>query len=211
MDVDLLEHGRRVSTASTCPSSHANHEIRYRSNSSVKLRIELTISPFTYCYPVIYMMRAPSASYEFSLPVNIAMFLTLITCYIIFDGSMAQKSAFKLQQQGDFVPRGAFPQVPWSVVKNPTYVQTKHGNKLLTGGWWQFARKINYTSDWIQSVTWGLTGGLNTIITMWYPIFFLAVLVHRCERDFKKCSRKYGEDWDEYCRIVKYKFIPGVY
>lgn len=168
-------------------------------------------SPFTYCYPVIYMSRVPTAAYEFSLPVNILMFTTLIVAYWIFDSSMAQKSAFKLQQQGDFKPRGAFPEVPWSVVENPTYIQTKHGNKLLTSGWWQFARKINYSADWTQSVTWGLTGGLNTVITMWYPIFFLAVLIHRCERDFEKCSRKYGEDWDEYCRVVKYKFIPGVY
>lgn len=157
------------------------------------------------------MSRMPASTYEFPLYGQIMMFSTLLICYYIFDSSMAQKSSFKLQQQGDFYQRKAFPVVPWSVIEDPTYIQTKHGNKLLTSGWWGYVRKPNYSADWIQSVTWGLSGGLVTPITMWYPIFFLAVLVHRCERDFAKCSRKYGEDWDEYCRIVPYKFIPYVY
>ena len=197
MDVDILEHGRSVSRRSSqpSPSLHADHQIR----------------PFTYCYPTIYMVRSDPSTYQFPLWGNIAMFITLITCYYVFDSSMAQKSTFKMQQQGDYKPRNAFPVVPWSTVKNPTYIQTKHGNKLLTSGWWQFARKINYTADWFQALTWGLTGGFNTPITLFYPVFFLAVLVHRCGRDFEKCARKYGDDWVEYCKVVKYKFIPGIY
>jgi delta24(24(1))-sterol reductase len=157
------------------------------------------------------MTRNATSKYEYGLAGQIAMYTTLLVCYYVFDCSMSQKSCFKLQQQGDYKPRGAFPVLPGAVVKNPTYIQTKHGNKLLTNGLWQYARKINYTADWIQSLTWGLSGGLQTPITMWYPFFFLAVLLHRCERDFAKCSRKYGEDWDEYCRQVPYKYIPYVY
>ncbi|KIR81692.1 delta24(24(1))-sterol reductase [Cryptococcus gattii EJB2] len=167
--------------------------------------------PMTYVYPAIYMSRAPIESYEFSRLGSFALFSTLMLCYYIFDCSMAQKSVFKMQQQGEYKPRKAFPQLPWAELKNPTYIQTKHGNKLLTSGFWRFARKPNYTADWIQACTWGLTAGFNTIITMWYPIFFLAVLIHRCERDFAKCARKYGDDWDEYCKTVKWKFIPGIY
>ncbi|OCF55613.1 delta24(24(1))-sterol reductase [Kwoniella mangroviensis CBS 10435] len=167
--------------------------------------------PFTYCYPVIYMARAPPSTYEFPLWGNIAMFVTLVTFYYIFDCSMAQKSNFKMHQQGEHNPRKAFPVLYGSDLKNPTYIQTKHGNKLLTGGLWRYARKINYTADWIQACTWGLTAGFNTPITMFYPIFFLAVLTHRCGRDFAKCSVKYGEDWDEYCKVVRWKFIPYIY
>ena len=54
---------------------------------------------------------------------------------------MAQKSAFKMQQQGVYVPRKSFPQLPGAIVENPTYIETKHGNKLLTSGWWAYARK----------------------------------------------------------------------
>lgn len=111
----------------------------------------------------------------------------------------------------EYVDRGAFPNLPGRVVENPTFIQTKHGNKLLTSGWWAYLRKPNYTADWIQSCTWGLSAGLNTPITLFYPIFFLAVLTHRCGRDFEKCERKYGEDWVEYCKVVKWRFIPYVY
>lgn len=157
------------------------------------------------------MVRSSPSTYEFPLWGQIAMVTTLIVCYCIFDSSMAQKSNFKMQQQGEYRQRNAFPVIPWSSIENPTYIQTKHGNKLLTSGWWQFARKINYTADWIQSVTWGLTAGFNTPITMFYPVCFLAVLVHRCGRDFEKCERKYGEDWEAYCKVVKWRFIPGIY
>ena len=116
-----------------------------------------------------------------------------------------------MQQQGAYTPRNAFPTLPWSEIRDPTYIQTKHGNKLLTSGWWAYARKPNYSADWVQSLTWGLTAGFNTPITLFYPIFFLAVLTHRCGRDFEKCARKYGEDWEEYCSVVKWRFIPGVY
>jgi hypothetical protein len=58
-----------------------------------------------------------------------------------FDTSMSQKSRFKMQMQGTYEPRWTFPQLPWGTIENPTYIETAHGNKLLTSGWWQFARK----------------------------------------------------------------------
>jgi delta24(24(1))-sterol reductase len=157
------------------------------------------------------MTRSPLSTYEFSLFGKALMLVTLVGGYCIFDCCMAQKSNFKLQQQGEYKPRNAFPVIPGSYIEDPKYIQTKHGNKLLVDGWWVYARKINYTADWVQALTWGLAAGTNTIITMFYPIFFLAVLTHRCGRDFEKCARKYGDDWVEYCKVVPYKFIPGVY
>ena len=44
-----------------------------------------------------------------------------------WDTAMAQKSHFKMQQQGITEFRKAFPQLPGNTVKNPTYIQTKHG------------------------------------------------------------------------------------
>jgi len=157
------------------------------------------------------MVRNPVASYEFPVVGSIAALATLLAAYWVFDSAMAQKSIFKMQQQGEYKIRYAFPVLPGIVIQDPSYIQTKHGNKLLTDGWWQYARKINYTADWIQSCMWAVSGGFVTPITYFYPAFFLAVLTHRCGRDFEKCARKYGEDWEEYCKVVKYKFIPGIY
>lgn len=192
----FLEHGRRVSRQADCQEIHVDSLLR---------------SPFTYCYPTLYMARNDPSTYHFSLVANIALYVTLLCAYYVFDCAMAQKSAFKMQQQGVYVPRKTFPQLPGAIVENPTYIQTKHGNKLLTSGFWAWARKPNYTADWIQSLTWGMCAGFNTPITFFYPAFFLAVLTHRCSRDFERCARKYGDDWKRYCEVVKYRFIPGVY
>ncbi|KAG9001466.1 C-24(28) sterol reductase [Tulasnella sp. JGI-2019a] len=167
--------------------------------------------PFTYCYPTLYMVRRHPDTYKFPLWGNIALYSTLMIAHYIFDTSMAQKSHFKMQMQGVYQERMTFPQWPWSTIKNPNFIQTAHGNKLLTSGWWAFARKPNYSADWIQSLTWGLSAGFSSIIPYYYSVFFFVVLVHRCSRDFERCAQKYGKDWEEYCRRVPYKFIPGVY
>ena len=77
-----------------------------------------------------------------------------------FDTSMSQKSRFRMQMQGITTFRNSFPQLPWSIIENPKFIQTAHGyvfvlhfcgcshshtlnsNRLLTNGWWAYARKI---------------------------------------------------------------------
>ena len=54
---------------------------------------------------------------------------------------MSQKSRFKMQTQGITTFRKAFPQLPGGTLKNPTFIQTAHGNRLLTSGWWAWSRK----------------------------------------------------------------------
>jgi delta24(24(1))-sterol reductase len=100
---------------------------------------------------------------------------------------MAQKSRFKMAQDGNTRVRKAFPHLPGSEVKNPKFIQTAQGNKLLIDGWWAYARKPNYTADMVQSFTWAVCAGFVTPITFYYPVFFLAVLLHRTGRDFERC------------------------
>jgi delta24(24(1))-sterol reductase len=87
-------------------------------------------------------------------------------------------------------------------------------------------------ADWTMSFTWGLVVGSASPIPYFYSIFFITVLVHRTTRDFERCvlhksiknrvlliractttrcAIKYGKDWERYCEIVRWKFIPGVY
>ncbi|BCS02683.1 uncharacterized protein AKAW2_60947S [Aspergillus luchuensis] len=37
------------------------------------------------------------------------------------------------------------------------------------------------------------------------------MIVHRCFRDEEKCADKYGSGWDEYCRRVPWRIVPGVF
>lgn len=103
-----------------------------------------------------------------------------------WDTSMAQKSHFKMQTQGVLNFRRTFPQLPWHTVENPTFIQTAHGNRLLTSGWWRYSRKPNYVADFTMSFTWAAIIGTVTFIPYFYPVFFITVLVHRCSRDFER-------------------------
>jgi len=153
--------------------------------------------PFTYCYSVVYMAAHPPHYYKFSTPTYVFMFSLLLFVHWVFDSSMAQKSRFRMQLQGTLKVRWTFPQWPWSTLEDPKYLQTEHGNALLIDGWWQFLRKPNYTADLVQSFLWGAIAGFSSPIPYFYFCFFIAVLIHRCGRDFDRCARKYGKDWDK--------------
>ncbi|QSZ30629.1 hypothetical protein DSL72_000187 [Monilinia vaccinii-corymbosi] len=60
-------------------------------------------------------------------------------------------------------------------------------------------------------VTQGAARGWGMIITYFYVVYFGVLLVHREMRDEEKCERKYGEDWNKYKEIVRYRIIPGIY
>lgn len=57
----------------------------------------------------------------------------------------------------------------------------------------------------------GSARGWGMIITYFYVVYFAVLLIHRERRDEAKCIRKYGEDWQRYREIVKYRIIPGIY
>ena len=80
-------------------------------------------------------------NYRFSTPTYIALYTTHLVAYYIFDTSMSQKSRFKMQGQGITTYRKTFPQLPWGTLKEPAYIQTAHGNRLLIDGWWRYSRK----------------------------------------------------------------------
>ncbi|KAK5003176.1 c-5 sterol desaturase [Elasticomyces elasticus] len=120
-------------------------------------------------------------------------------------------------------------------VKHLKYIQTSAGSRLLTTGWWGQARHINYLGDWLMSwayclptgvagyiirrsiitgqktVTQGEARGWGIPITYFFMLYFAVLLIHRERRDEEKCKKKYGKDWEEYCRIVKWRILPGVY
>jgi len=116
------------------------------------------------------------------------------------------------------------------------YITTHTGSKLLTSGWWGQARHINYLGDWVLSWSYCLptllagykltpsilTPGSRLVttdgmvgaaipVTYFYMLYFAILLIHREMRDEEKCRRKYGKDWDAYCKKVPYRIVPGVY
>jgi Delta14-sterol reductase len=119
--------------------------------------------------------------------------------YYIFRSSNLQKHRFRTQ--------------PGSLIwgKEPSFIETKRGTRLLTSGWWGVARHTNYLGDLMMALAWCLPAGFSHITPYFYFIYFAPLLIDRERRDHRVCKEKYGADWDEYCRRVRYRILPGVY
>jgi len=178
--------------------------------------------PFTYCYSSLYLLQhhlnevqktgnPTSGIITHSTWFSCLLWIALLGAYYIWDTANSQKNRFRMQIEGTYTPRYTFPQLPWGTLTQPDYIQTQHGNLLLVSGWYRYARKIHYTADLIMALSWGLVAGFDSVIPYFYPVFFLFVLTHRVSRDMERCQKKYGNDWDEYCKRVKWIFIPGIY
>lgn len=170
--------------------------------------------PFTYCYGAVYLMKyelTTGQTIQHSWAYTVGLYITLLFAYYVFDTGNSQKNRFRMEQNGSFVVRKAFPQLPWGHIKNPSYIKTEHGNLLLTSGWWGVVRKPHYTADLLQSLSWGLMCGFGSFLPYFYVCFFTCVLTHRVSRDMERCAKKYGKDWDTYCERVPYIFIPYVF
>lgn len=87
----------------------------------------------------------------------------------------------------------------------------EHESLLITSGWWGLSRHANYLADLIFSWAMCATCGFTHLLPWSYFFFMCVLLCHRASRDEKRCRNKYGAAWDEYCRRVKWRIVPGVY
>lgn len=156
---------------------------------------DLAWVPFTYSLQARYLVDHDPHLSAWALAAVLA---TNALGYCIFRGANSQKDAFRRD-----------PDAP--DVRHLKYLQTKRGTRLLTSGWWGAARKINYTGDWMMGLSWCMLCGFDSIVPYYYAIYFAILLVHRSIRDDGMCKAKYGEDWDEYKRLVPYRFVPGLF
>lgn len=62
-----------------------------------------------------------------------------------------------------------------------------------------------------REVIQGDAKGWAIPLTYFYVLYFAVLLIHRNGRDEMKCQRKYGEDWDKYKKIVRWKIVPGLF
>lgn len=123
--------------------------------------------------------------------------------------------ALSNNQKDEFKSMGNSMKIHGRLVKsiNCTYVTVdghQHESKLLISGWWGLCRHINYTGDILLSLAYSLACGYTHIFPYFYVIYLTMLLVHRTIRDEAKCSAKYGKKWYQYCKLVPYRFIPGL-
>lgn len=87
----------------------------------------------------------------------------------------------------------------------------KHENILLVSGFWGVARHFHYVPELTLALTWSLPAGMTHFLPYFYLMFLTILLVDRAGRDDLRCRTKYGPSWEEYCRRVPYKILPGIY
>jgi delta24(24(1))-sterol reductase len=165
--------------------------------------------PFVYCFNSMYIASRPP--FEHSVPFTVFCFILLFGAYYVWDTAQSQRNRFRMQLNGSYVKRMAFPQLPGGTLKDPRYLETEAGSKLLVDGWWRYARKIHYTADILMALSWGLICGFDHFLPYLYVTFFVVMILHRAGRDIRRCKEKYGQDWDRYCEEVPYLFIPYVF
>lgn len=73
------------------------------------------------------------------------------------------------------------------------------------------SRHINYVFEITLAFCWSVPAATSGIIPYVYVIFLTILLTDRAYRDEIRCSEKYGKYYDEYCKLVPWKMIPGIY
>jgi protein-S-isoprenylcysteine O-methyltransferase Ste14 len=84
--------------------------------------------------------------------------------------------------------------------------------RVLIGGFWGVSRHVNYLGELAMAAGLTLCLGYPRAFWPWlYPLYYIALLVPRQRDDDRRCARKYGAVWAEYCRAVPYRIVPFVY
>ncbi|KJZ75345.1 hypothetical protein HIM_05271 [Hirsutella minnesotensis 3608] len=164
--------------------------------------------PFTYCHCALYLANHHPSKYHWSPMALGTLSIAYLFMYWMWDSANGQKNAFRQAEKGQLIKRNTFPQVPWQVIDNPRTIETDTGDQIMVDGWFAIIRKPNYVPDMFFSMSWGLITGFKSPFPWFYFIFFMVMIIHRTQRDFSRCRRKYGDAWKRYEKEVPYIFIP---
>jgi 7-dehydrocholesterol reductase len=160
--------------------------------------------PAIYTSPIMFMVKHPVG-----LPIWLAAIIFISGASAIFINYWADWQRQKVRStNGNTTIWGEAP-----VLIRASYITEtgeKKNNLLLASGFWGISSHFHYVPEIFAALFWSCATGFNYFMPFFYVIFLIALLTHRAFRDEAKCSKKYGEHWDEYRKIVPYKIIPGL-
>jgi 7-dehydrocholesterol reductase len=161
--------------------------------------------PAVYTLPVQYLVLHPS-----DLPGLFAagiFLLGLIAIYINYEAD-AQRQRVRVTNGETTVWRRPADLIHAAYL---TADGKQHESLLLASGWWGVARHFHYLPEITLALAWSLPAGFAHFIPYFYVVYLTILLLDRATRDDHRCRKKYGAAWDEYCRRVRWKIIPGIY
>ena len=177
--------------------------------------------PTAYTLQTQYLARNPV---DLS-PSSVAVILTLgFGGYAIFRSANDQKYSFR-SSGGDCVIWGkqaSYISCPYKTKNGDSHTSTLlcsgrnsflrcENGLIIQTGWWGTVRHANYLGDLALSYSMCAACGFGSLLPWTYAFFMTILLVHRCHRDERRCSAKYGPSWDTYCARVPWRMIPGIF
>ena len=158
------------------------------------------------------MVQNPSG---LSYPVALALFVVSILGVILNYLADRERDIFRATNGKALVwgKEPKFIRAEYEIIDRKTGKKTKKQSLLLASGFWGTARHFQYFFELLAAWTWCLltNPAQNSVIPLFYAVFLTCLLIDRANRDSTKCHLKYGKFYEEYCRLVPYKILPGIY
>lgn len=160
--------------------------------------------PAVYTSPMLFMVNHPVG---LSVVAALIIFaLGLASIWINYWADYQRQTV--RATNGETTIWGAAPKL--ILAEYSTETGERKTNLLLASGFWGISRHFHYVPELLAAFFWSCATGFSYFSPFFYVIFLTILLTHRAFRDDTKCRNKYGKYWDEYCKLVPYKIIPGI-
>jgi 7-dehydrocholesterol reductase len=161
--------------------------------------------PCVYTLVGLYLVDHPIA-----LPIPYAVFLVGVGLAAIWADGDANRQRQRVRETGGET-------TVWR--RKPELIEAEYTTEdgetrkslLLVSGWWGISRHVHYVAEIAAALAWTLPAMFENLLPYFYVIFLTILLVHRAGRDDRRCRKKYGRYWKQYCERVPYRIIPYVY
>ena len=168
--------------------------------------------PAVYTLHSRFCVQHPSG---LSFPVACALFVVSMLGVLLNYAADRERDVFRASH-GNCLVWGSKPRyitAKYTIVDRNTGKETEKTSLLLASGFWGMARHFQYFFELTAAYSWCLLANpfQNGVLVMFYAVFLNGLLVDRAQRDTDKCRLKYGKYYEEYCDLVPYKIVPGIF
>ncbi|HXH18335.1 MAG TPA: hypothetical protein VNJ07_04555 [Chitinophagales bacterium] len=161
--------------------------------------------PAIYTSPSLYLVHHP-----LTLGWVPAGIIFIIGAFSILAKNLSNRQRLRVREtNGNTAVWGKPPRIIRAKYVNSKGEQKE--NILLASGYWGVARHFHYAGEILGALCWSIPALFSGFYPYFYVTYLTILLVHRVNRDDRKCSLKYGIYWDEYRKLVPWKILPGVY
>jgi len=168
--------------------------------------------PSVYTLHSRFLVMNPS---KLSLPVAAGIFVLSMAGVVLNYMADRERDVFRATNGEALVwgKKPKFIEAEYTVKDSKSGTDIQKKSLLLASGFWGIARHLQYLFELTAAWSWCFLANplANGAIPLFYAAFLTYLLIDRAQRDSTKCHLKYGKYYEEYCKLVPWKILPGVY